>query len=285
MAYRGRFAPSPTGPLHFGSLVAALASFLDARACNGAWLVRIEDIDPLREAPGASQRILDTLKAHQLIPDEPVWYQSQRGDAYEAALADLRRMGRLYPCPCSRSELGSHGGRHPRGCRDHPDWQQPEPFALRFPVEDRNESWQDRILGQQPFRLERETGDVVLRRKEGFHAYHLAVVVDDIAQGINQVVRGQDLAELTPIHLCLYEALGETPPDYLHFPVVCNEKGQKLSKQAGASAIDVSAAPRNISQALVALAHRPPAPLYEGPVEQQLAWAISAWDPQRLEHA
>ena len=185
----------------------------------------------------------------------------------------------------SRSELGGHGGRHPRNCRDQPNWQQPEPFALRFPVEDRNETWQDRILGPQPFRLERETDDVVLRRKEGFHAYHLAVVVDDIAQGINQVVRGQDLAELTPIHLCLYEALGGTPPAYLHFPVVCDAKGQKLSKQAGALPIDASAAPRNISQALIALAHRPPGSLYAAPVEQQLAWAISAWNPQRLERA
>lgn len=282
MAYRGRFAPSPTGPLHFGSLVAALASFVDARAHNGTWLLRIEDIDPLREEPGATKRILDALTAHQLIPDEPVWYQSQRREAYAVTLTDLQRRGQLYPCPCSRSELNDHGGRHPRACRTHPDWQQPEPFALRFPIDDRSDTWHDRLLGLQPFLLERETSDVVLRRKEGFHAYHLAVVVDDIAQGINQVVRGQDLVELTPIHLCLYEALGATPPAYLHFPVVCNEKGQKLSKQAGALAIDASSAPRNISRALVALAHRPPDRLYEAPVEQQLAWAIRTWDPQRL---
>ena len=285
MAYRGRFAPSPTGPLHFGSLVAALASFLDARACDGTWLVRIEDIDPLREAPGAAQRILDDLTAHLLVPDEPVWYQSQRSDAYDDALATLCRRNRLYPCPCSRRELSEHGGHHPRHCRYQPDWDQPEPFALRLPVENRNDLWRDRVLGDQPLHLERETDDVVLRRKEGFHAYHLAVVVDDIAQGINQVVRGQDLAELTPIHLGLYEALGETPPEYLHFPVVRDAKGQKLSKQAGALPIDTSAAPRNISQALVALAHRPPDRLYGAPVEQQLAWAIGAWNPQRLESA
>ncbi len=285
MAYRGRFAPSPTGPLHFGSLVAALASFLDARACGGTWLVRIEDLDPLRESPGAASRILDDLRAHQLIPDEPVWYQSQRSDAYDDALAKLRHRNRLYPCACSRRELSDHGGHHPRHCRDRPDWEQPEPFALRFPVDNRSGSWRDRVLGDQPFRLERETDDVVLRRKEGFHAYHLAVVVDDVAQGINQVVRGQDLAELTPIHLCLYEALDETPPDYLHFPVVCDARGQKLSKQAGALPIDPAAAPRNISQALVALAHRPPPGLYGAPVDQQLAWAIDAWAPERLEGA
>lgn len=285
MAYRGRFAPTPTGPLHFGSLVAALASFLDARACNGAWLVRIEDLDALRESPGAARRIMDDLTAHQLIPDESVWYQSQRSDAYNEILAKLRRLDRLYPCPCSRRELSDHGGHHPRHCRDLPDWEQPEPFALRFPVEGRSECWRDRVLGDQPLRLKRETDDVVLRRKEGFHAYHLAVVVDDIAQGINQVVRGQDLAELTPIHLCLYETLGETPPDYLHFPVVCDAKGQKLSKQAGALPIDASAAPHNISQALVALAHRPPDRLYGAPVEQQLDWAISTWNPKRLENA
>ena len=285
MAYRGRFAPSPTGPLHFGSLVAALASWLDARAHDGTWLVRIEDIDPLREAPGATQRILDTLAAHRLIPDEAPWLQSQRSGAYDAALTRLREAGRLYPCPCSRSELNAHGGQHPRHCREQPDWHQPEPFALRFPVEERNGHWHDRVLGEQPIRLEREKDDAVLRRKEGFYAYHLAVVVDDIAQDINQVVRGQDLADLTPTHLCLYEALKETPPAYLHFPVVCNAKGQKLSKQAGASAIDDTMAPRNISQALTALAHRPPADLNEAPVETQLEWAISHWNPDRLQGA
>lgn len=285
MAYRGRFAPSPTGPLHFGSLVAALASWLDARAHDGTWLVRIEDIDPLREAPGAAQRILDTLTAHQLVPDESPWYQSQRSEAYDAALIRLREAGRLYPCPCSRSELNAHGSQHPRQCRERPDWNQPEPFALRFPVEAHDGHWYDRVLGDQPLRLVREKDDAVLRRKEGFYAYHLAVVVDDIAQGINQVVRGQDLAELTPTHLCLYEALEETPPTYLHFPVVCNERGQKLSKQAGASAIDDTMAPRNISQALTALAHRPPGNLNERPVEDQLAWAISHWDPDRLRRA
>lgn len=285
MAYRGRFAPSPTGPLHFGSLVAALASWLDARAHDGAWLVRIEDIDPLREAPGAVQRILDSLAAHRLVPDEAPWHQSQRSGAYDAALSRLREAGRLYPCPCSRSELNAHGGQHPRHCREQPDWHQPEPFALRFPVEARNGYWYDRVLGEQPIRLQREKDDAVLRRKEGFYAYHLAVVVDDIAQGINQVVRGQDLADLTPIHLCLYGALEEEPPTYLHFPVVCNEKGQKLSKQAGATAIDNTLAPRNITQALTALAHRPPASLCEAPVDQQLDWAISHWNPDRLQRA
>lgn len=282
MAYRGRFAPSPTGPLHFGSLVAALASFLDARAHGGAWLVRIEDIDPLREAPGATERIMDTLAAHHLLPDETPWYQSHRSDAYDKALERLREAGLLYPCACSRRELNAHHGRHPRGCRSHPDWTQPGPLALRLKVENREGQWQDRALGEQTFHLKRETDDVVLRRKEGFYAYHLAVVVDDIAQGINQVVRGQDLANLTPVHLCLYEALSEPPPQYLHFPVVCNEKGQKLSKQAGASAIDGSTAPRNISQALTALAHRPPPALHGGPIEEQLNWAVANWDPEQL---
>lgn len=285
MGYRGRFAPSPTGPLHFGSLVAALASWLDARANNGTWLLRIEDIDPLREAEGAAQRILDDLAAHQLIPDEPPWYQSQRSDAYEAALARLREAGRLYPCPCSRRELSQHHGQHPRHCRSHPDWEQSEPFALRFPVQDQQGRWYDRVLGEQPLRLRRELDDAILRRKEGFYAYHLAVVVDDIDQGINQVVRGRDLAELTPIQLCIYEAMGHTPPDYLHFPVVYNEKGQKLSKQAGASPINAQAPRRNITQALTALAHRPPVSLNQAPVNQQLDWAINAWDTSRLRGA
>ena len=285
MAYRGRFAPSPTGPLHFGSLVAALASWLDARAHGGTWLVRIENLDPLREAPGAAQRILDDLAAHQLIPDERPWYQSQRSVSYETALARLRESGQLYPCPCSRRELNARDGYHPRHCREQPDWQQPEPFALRFPVEDQDSHWQDRVLGQQPLRLKQEKDDAVLRRKEGFYAYHLAVVVDDIAQGINQVVRGQDLADLTPIHLCLYQALGGKPPAYLHFPVVRNSKGQKLSKQAGALAIDASLAQRNTTRALTALAHRPPDALNEAPVDQQLEWALNAWNTTELRNS
>lgn len=277
MNYRGRFAPSPTGPLHFGSLVAALASYLDARAHQGQWLVRIEDLDPLRESRGAADDILATLEAHCLFWDEAVRFQSQRHDAYESVLTAWREQDRIYPCACSRKELQAHGGRHPRNCRNAPDWNQAPPFALRFRAEDRQGTWQDRLLGLRNYRIAGEADDFIVRRKEGYYAYHLAVVVDDIDQGINAVVRGQDLLELTPLHLLLYEALAAPVPSYLHVPLIYNHEGQKLSKQTGAPAIDASQASTNIAQAMRALNHALPEPLESAPVPEQLAWGIENW--------
>lgn len=277
MNYRGRFAPSPTGPLHFGSLVAALASYLDARAHQGQWLVRVEDLDPLREPPGAADAILASLEAHGLYWDEGVRFQSQRHAAYEAVLERWRAEGRTYPCACSRKELQAHDGEHPRDCRNNPDWEQTAPHALRFRMEPGEGSWRDRLLGDQPYRLHGARDDIVVRRKEGFYAYHLAVVVDDIDQGINAIVRGQDLLELTPIHLRLYEALQSPPPSYLHIPLVYNDRGQKLSKQTGAPALDDSRASANIAQAMTALNRPLPASLAEAPVREQLEWGIGNW--------
>ena len=277
MNYRGRFAPSPTGPLHFGSLVAALASYLDARANQGQWLVRIEDLDPLREPPGAADSILASLEAHGLFWDEGVRFQSGRHDAYEAVLADWRQQERTYPCACSRKELQANGGHHPRHCRDSPDWHQPPPFALRFRTRAQHGTWQDRLLGRQQYRIQGEADDFIVRRKEGYYAYHLAVVVDDIDQGINAIVRGQDLLELTPFHLILYEALDAPAPSYLHVPLVYNHSGQKLSKQTGAPALDDRQASANIAQAMRALNHGLPGSLAEAPVKEQLAWGIENW--------
>ena len=277
MNYRGRFAPSPTGPLHFGSLVAALASYLDARAHQGQWLVRIEDLDPLRESTGAADGILRSLEAHGLLWDEDVRFQSRRHDAYDTILDQWRQQDRIYPCACSRKELQAHDGRHPRQCRQSPDWNQASPFALRFRTPARQGTWPDRLLGKQDYRLQGEPDDFIVRRKEGYYAYHLAVVLDDIDQGINAIVRGQDLLGLTPFHLLLYEALDAPVPSYLHVPLVYNHSGQKLSKQTGAPALDDSRANDNIAQALKALNHGLPEPLRKAPVQEQLAWGIENW--------
>jgi glutamyl-Q tRNA(Asp) synthetase len=212
--YRGRFAPSPTGPLHFGSLVAALASYLDARAHSGEWLVRIEDVDRPRTVPGAAEYILQTLRAFGFRWNEPVVWQSNRTAAYEAALNQLRESGAAYPCSCSRAEAGEI---YPGTCRSGP--KNPE----------RPLSWRVRCDSG---------GDFIIRRSDGLFAYQLAVVVDDAAQRITDVVRGADLLDSTPRQVHLFQLLGLPVPRYWHIPVVTNEQGEKLSKQTRAPALN-----------------------------------------------
>lgn len=282
MTYCGRFAPSPTGPLHQGSLVAALASYLDARQHQGHWLLRIEDLDPLRESACAHDAILLSLEAHGLHWDGPVRYQSRRHEAYEQLLHQWQQQGRIYPCPCSRKQLQAADGFHPGHCRQQPDWQNPAPRALRFALQDIQGQWQDRLLGPLNYHLIAEQDDPVLKRKEGYYAYHLAVVCDDIDQGINQVVRGQDLLESTPIHLALYQALDQAPPGYLHIPLLCNAQGQKLSKQNQAPALNNREAGTNLWRALHSLHQSPPADLQPAPVTEILAWARQHWRTDAL---
>lgn len=245
--YRGRFAPSPTGPLHAGSLVAALASWLDARAAAGAWLVRIEDLDPPREAPGASDEILRQLSACGFESDEPVVLQSTRGDAYEAAFRTLQSRGLVYGCLCSRKDIeaavaarpGWHAGVYPGTCAQRtvaPDAVR----AWRLRVPAATLSFVDRAVGPTAQCLSREVGDFVIRRAEGLWAYQLAVVVDDDAQGITHVVRGADLLDNTPRQVFLQHALGLPTPRYMHVPLVVNECGEKLSKQTRAPPLDTA---------------------------------------------
>lgn len=249
MNYRGRFAPSPTGPLHAGSLVAALASWLDARAHGGTWLVRIEDVDTPRCVPGADQEILRQLAACGLLPDEPPTWQSQRGALYQSALDRLVAAGRAYPCACSRKDieqalhaLGRERARnaelvYPGTCRDGLHGKAAR--AWRFRVAPGVVHWQDRKLGAQVQDVEHEVGDFVLKRADGLWAYQLAVVVDDAAQGITHVVRGKDLVDNTARQLQLQQALGLPTPSYLHTPLVLGANGEKLSKQNGAQALDL----------------------------------------------
>jgi len=254
MAYIGRFAPSPTGALHAGSLVAALASWLDARAHGGRWLVRIEDVDRPRCVPGADRLILQQLAAVGLLPDEPPLWQSQRGDLYAAALERLRLAGWAYPCGCSRKDIDAalaaaglaherHGERiYPGTCRPARGGLQGKPArAWRLLTQGAGRiDWQDRRLGPQQQDLEAEVGDFVLKRADGLWAYQLAVVVDDGAQGITDVVRGADLADNTPRQIRLQQLLGLPRPRYLHTPLVLAADGQKLSKQNGAQPLDLS---------------------------------------------
>lgn len=275
--YRGRFAPSPTGPLHFGSLVTALASYLEARSHQGQWLIRIEDLDPLREPAEATGEILNSLDAHGLFPDEPVIFQSRRHDAYHAVIERLLNMGRAYRCNCSRKELQAHGGRHPGRCRDQATAIPDAPFAIRFALEEEHCQWQDALLGPQQQKIKAEIDDPVLLRKEGFFAYQLAVVVDDVAQGITDVVRGSDLLDMTAQQLQIYCALSAQPPRWLHIPVVVNEQGQKLSKQNQAPALDDTRPVKNLFAALAALNQQPPPCLLEGSVESLLDWGCRHW--------
>ena len=252
MTYRGRFAPSPTGPLHDGSLVAALASWLDARAHSGQWLVRIEDVDGPRCPPGTDEVILNQLATLGLVPDEPPVWQSRRGDLYQAALDRLIASGHAYGCACTRAEIAAaalqaHGPRakhgelvYPGTCRPENGGTRGRPVrAWRLRVQGRI-GWTDRRLGPQSQDLATEVGDFVLKRADGLWAYQLAVVVDDAEQGITDVVRGEDLADNTPRQIALQRALGVPTPRYLHTRLVLATDGHKLSKQNGAAAVDLS---------------------------------------------
>ena len=249
--YRGRFAPSPTGPLHLGSLVTALASWLDARAHGGDWLVRIEDIDYPRCVKGADFDILQTLERLGLRPDEAPEWQSRRESLYADALRRLDTSGQLYPCGCSRKEIADSlvhvRERHqtlgyPGTCRNGLHGKLPRAWRVRVPDGPAaTVCFDDRWQGHQCQDLETELGDFVLRRADGLWAYQLAVVVDDAAQGITHIVRGSDLLDSTPRQIHLQHLLGLPTPSYLHVPVVVNAEGEKLSKQSGAQAIDTAA--------------------------------------------
>jgi glutamyl-Q tRNA(Asp) synthetase len=254
-AYRGRFAPSPTGPLHAGSLVAALASWLDARSAGGHWSIRIEDVDGPRCVPGVDRFILQQLATCGLAPDEPPVWQSTRSALYQAALDDLLAGQRAYPCACSRREIelalaarGHAPPRHaervyPGTCRAGLDGRPARAWRVRTDAADGQDTWidwQDRRLGPQRQNVTAEVGDFVLRRADGLWAYQLAVVVDDAAQGITHVVRGEDLADNTPRQVLLQRQLGLPMPHYLHTPLVLAADGQKLSKQTGARALELA---------------------------------------------
>lgn len=266
--YIGRFAPSPSGPLHAGSLVAALASRLDALAHGGRWLLRIEDLDPPREVPGAAEDIIRTLAAFGFTPDGPIVFQGQRHPHYQQAFDRLRDAGWVYPCGCTRKEIadslqqrGSAPARHrervyPGTCR-HGLRPGQAVRAWRVRVDDIVVRWHDEALGDCEEALARSVGDFVLRRADGLWAYQLAVVVDDALQGVTHVVRGDDLLGATARQIHLQQLLGWPQPVYRHLPVVTDARGEKLSKQTGAAALRSDQALPALEQALAHLGIAP----------------------------
>ncbi|MFN2331148.1 MAG: tRNA glutamyl-Q(34) synthetase GluQRS [Halomonas sp.] len=281
--YRGRFAPTPSGPLHFGSLVAALASFLDARHADGEWLLRIEDIDPPRCPAGAADQIQRQLEAFGLHWDGPTLYQNGRDGVYQAALERLVRLGLAYPCSCSRKQWRDYSV-YPGWCREgvrEPD--KPVAWRLRSDLGLRPVVWKDRLFGEQRFDPA-TLGDVVLKRKDDLWAYQLAVVVDDAEQRISDVVRGFDLLDNTPWQRQLQNALDFPEPRYLHLPLIIGQGGQKLSKQNLAPALPTTddAVRPLLHAALTALDQAPPSDLAGAPVAEQLAWGVMHWEASRI---
>jgi len=285
--YRGRFAPSPTGPLHFGSMVAAVGSFLQAKSRGGEWLVRMENLDPPREVPGAADDILRTLEAFGLSWDGAVMYQSRRHGAYEAALKMLERLDVIYPCACSRREIadssvnGVDGPVYPGTCRvGLPKGRAPRAWRVR--VNGRAIEFVDAVQGRVVRDLAADFGDFVVRRADGYFAYQLAVVVDDAEQGITEIVRGADLIESTPRQMHLQDLLGLPTPEYLHLPVALNAQGEKLSKQTFAAATDAARPVPMLYQVLRFLGQEPPPMLAESSLDDFWRWAIVHWRLERV---
>ena len=276
--YIGRFAPSPSGPLHLGSLVAALGSFLQARSQNGKWLVRIEDIDPPRELVGASALILQQLQEHGLTWDGQVLYQSQQSARYEAILARLADAGQSYSCQCTRAQIKAAGG-HIRCAGPR---EKSGPAAIRFLNQKPVHGFTDRHLGNIEVGPELAEEDFVIRRKDGLYAYQLAVVADDIEQGITEVVRGADLLEATVLQIALYHALGAVAPSWLHLPLAVSKPGFKLSKQNHAPALQARQALANIRQALAILGFGKELLADFDQVDSLLNWAVANWHISRL---
>ncbi|MDA0823814.1 MAG: tRNA glutamyl-Q(34) synthetase GluQRS [Proteobacteria bacterium] len=271
--YIGRFAPSPSGPLHFGSAVAALASYLQARSQSGRWIVRIEDIDPPREQPGASDAILNTLTTLGLLWDAEVTYQSQRSRTYDDALERLHAARLTFACCCTRKELA--GGPYPGTCRDGHDAAK-SARTLRVRIGHGEIAFDDLIQGRVS--LNRQSiGDFVLRRADGLYAYHLAVVVDDAASGVTEVVRGVDLVESTTQQIFLQNVLGYPTPRYAHVPIVLDEFGAKLSKQTFAAPIDAMRPSSVLFNALTFLGQNPLVELVDASPEEILDWAVRNW--------
>lgn len=280
--YIGRFAPSPSGSLHFGSLVAAMASYLDARAHGGTWLVRIEDIDPPREPHGASGRILQALEAYGMLWDRDVLFQSHRHSAYDDVLTVLQQEHKLYPCTCTRKKLAGHNGVYPGYCRNV--WQDAapgEPHGLRLRCQDTVIHFHDRIQGEQSYNLA-ALGDFLLKRKDGLYAYQLAVSVDDAFQGVTHVVRGVDLLDSTPRQLYLQSQLSMAHPVYAHIPVVTLGDGSKLSKQNHAPGIPLDNPRPQLIKAFTALGLEPEPDLQSCTTADIISWGVQHWSLHNL---
>lgn len=291
--YIGRFAPTPSGPLHFGSLLAALASYLDARQQQGQWLVRMEDLDPPREQPGAADTILRQLEAHGLRWDSEVLYQSSRLDAYQAVLDELQHHQLAYPCDCTRQQIKAMGALYNGHCRRQPPTAD---SAVAYRIDTSHADHQtlntvrfdDLFQGSQQWQMQQQCGDFIIKRRDGLFAYQLACAIDDDYQQITHVVRGSDLLDSTPRQyflIALWRQLqnNTTPmPSYGHIPVAINPNGQKLSKQNLAPAIDSASASDNLLLALTQLNQPPPTELQGADTQTILDWACAHWQRERI---
>jgi glutamyl-Q tRNA(Asp) synthetase len=282
--YIGRFAPSPSGPLHFGSLVAALGSFFQARAMKGQWLVRIEDLDPPREVPGATAMILKTLEAYGLYWDQTICYQSQRHALYQAQIDTWLTSGQAYYCQCTRKQIRASGGYYHGTCRTKRLTAAPN-RAIRIRMEHPVYTFKDEKHGMIRIPEPLAEEDFIIRRRDGLFAYNLAVVLDDIDQCVTQVVRGADLIEPTGRQISLYQTLGQTPVSYLHLPLVTDRGGHKLSKQNHAPAIDLHRPIPTLLRAMAFLGFQLPLEIETGNLTEIIAWGCQNWHIQQLPEA
>ena len=281
-AYIGRFAPSPTGPMHFGTLIAATGSYLQARANDGEWLLRIEDVDTTRAVPGMADHMLRTLELFGFEWDREVIVQSRRDDMYADALQRLIDDELIFPCTCSRKQLAdADADVYPGTCRTR-TLPLREQHALRVRVPDQTIEFEDAVMGVQTQKLASECGDFVLRRRDGLYAYQLAVVVDDALQGVTEVVRGADLLDSTARQIYLQQRLGYTTPHYLHLPVAVDSYGAKLGKSTGAAELDVKQPASEIRRVLAFLGMHPPAELANETLDCVWRWATGHWDKRNI---
>lgn len=286
MSYRGRFAPTPSGPLHMGSLFTALASYLQARACGGRWLIRMDDLDTPRNVAGADSVILGQLESHGLEWDEAPRYQTQHVGDYRDAVDTLLTQQRLYPCTCTRAELaqtslpGPDGPVYAGTCRGKA--VRAGRYALRLRVANDSLSFNDLLLGRQTRHLPGEIGDFVVQRSDGILGYQLACAVDEARQGITEVIRGSDLLDSTFRQLHVQDLLQLPHARYGHLPLLVGPNGNKLSKQNHADPIEAAHASRNLLQCLIALGQTPPAALSDAPPRELLAWAVAQWQLGRI---
>jgi glutamyl-Q tRNA(Asp) synthetase len=283
--YRGRFAPSPTGSLHLGSLYTAIASFLEARSRKGLWLLRIDDLDTARNITGAADAILKTLERFGLHWDETVFYQSQHHLDYEEYIEKLRQQQLIYPCVCSRKTLAleSHQQIYPQWCRDqHISANLAQ--ALRIKTDGQIIECKDELQAKMIHHLALESGDFIIKRKDNIIAYQFAVVVDDALQQVTHVIRGLDLLNSTPRQLYLQGLLGFNPPKYLHIPIIVDETGYKLSKQTFAKVVDQRHPEKSLFYLLSLLKQQPPIELKNAPITELLTWAIAHWQVNQLKN-
>ncbi len=280
--YKGRFAPSPTGPVHFGTLIAAVGSYLQAKKNNGQWLIRIEDVDTTRKVAGTDKDILDTLETFGFEWDDTILYQSNQTRHYELALSNLIEQSLIFPCLCSRKQLAKFEQPiYPGTCKNRTLPEMSE-HALRIISNDTVIAFDDIVMGQQSQNIQTECGDFILKRRDGLFAYQLAVVVDDVLQGITEIVRGSDLLDSTPRQIYLQQLLGFTTPKYCHLPLAVDAEGKKISKSEGAEKVDRNNREKLLYRVLTFLGQMPPVDLSDSSVDDIWKWAIFNWDVNQV---